>query len=233
MGHAQHDFFDADFGTFFKEGVEGRDHGFAAFEGETLLADEFGVEEFLEELGLVNAAEDAAFLIEVERGLVVAGLHAGLEPITGLHVAHMHIFHADGAAEGFFDARGDVAELHLSAALVAGQRVGGVEIGVGELEGFEREFRVTRRRRVERVEMSLEVAMGPMGVDVADRHHLFPAIQHVDSRGFSIGGGQSAASMTEGEALEKGLPRRVDQVGIGQPLLVERFEDLGAGAGGK
>ena len=61
MGHAHDDFFDADVRAVLDDGIDGGHHGFSALEGEAFLADVFGVEEALEELGLVDAAEDADF----------------------------------------------------------------------------------------------------------------------------------------------------------------------------
>ena len=61
VGHAHDDFFDADVRAVFDDGVDGGHHGFSALEGEAFLADVFGVEEAFEELGLVDAAENADF----------------------------------------------------------------------------------------------------------------------------------------------------------------------------
>ena len=66
------------------------DDGLAALEGEAFLADVFGVEEFLEELGLVDAAEDADLGSELENvGLQAGGLDASPGASGGQSVSWM------------------------------------------------------------------------------------------------------------------------------------------------
>jgi len=48
MGHAQNDFFHAEFRALLDYGIHCGDERFGAFAGETLLANVFGVEEFFE-----------------------------------------------------------------------------------------------------------------------------------------------------------------------------------------
>ena len=48
MGHTHDDFFDAHIRAVVDDGIERGDDRFATFEGETFLADVFGVEETLE-----------------------------------------------------------------------------------------------------------------------------------------------------------------------------------------
>ena len=102
VGHAHDDLFDANLGTLLEKRIDCGDGGFATFEGEAFLADESGVEELLEEFRLEEAAQDLGFAKFIERRLIVAGFHAFLEPVAGLHIVEMHVFDSDGAAEGLF-----------------------------------------------------------------------------------------------------------------------------------
>jgi hypothetical protein len=107
-----------DGGAVLDDGVERGDDRLAALEREALLADVFRVQEFLEELGLVDAAEDADFLRLGEGGLVARGLDALLQPAAAVGVLDVHVFDADVAAIGLLQRRDDVAQLHLAAAEV-------------------------------------------------------------------------------------------------------------------
>jgi hypothetical protein len=81
VGHAHDDLLDADVGAVLDDGVDGGDHGLAAFEREALLADVLRVQETLEEFRLVDAAEDADFALGGELRLVARGLHLLLKPL--------------------------------------------------------------------------------------------------------------------------------------------------------
>jgi hypothetical protein len=89
VGHAHDDLLDAGFGAVVDDGIERRDGGLAALEGEAFLADVFGVEKFLEQLGLVDAAEDADLERLGELRLEAGGLDALLEPAAGVLVSWM------------------------------------------------------------------------------------------------------------------------------------------------
>ena len=130
VSHAHDEFFDAELGGELDHGVEGGDHGFAAFEGEAFLADEFSVEEFLEEFGLVEATQDAGFFVLGEGGGVFAAFHAGLKPFAGVVVLHVHELHANVAAVGALKGRVDGAKLFLAAPLKVGQSKRVIEIAI-------------------------------------------------------------------------------------------------------
>ena len=143
--------------------VEQRDDRLAPLEGEPLLADVLGLQERLEGLGGVEAAQDPQLLLA--RGLHVADLDAVLHPAPLLGVLDVHVLHADAAAVGVAQDAEDVAQLHerlptepagreLPVEVPQGQAVRGhVEVGVGPL------------RVLQRVGVGHQVAADPVGVD--------------------------------------------------------------------
>ncbi len=232
MGHTHDDFLNAEFGTVFDEGIEGRDHGLATFEGEAFLADEAGVEEFFEELGFEEAAEDAGFLAAGEGGAIVRGLHAGLKPVAGVEVLHVQVFHADVSAVGFVEGGDERAKLHLAAAFEIADGEGEVEVGLGQAEVLVVKTGKGCGGRAERIEMRLHVAMGAVGVDEAEDLSLLGAVDDGGGRA-ADGGAQAGAVAAEAEALEEGAPRGINRIGVLKPDVVGRLDDIGVGVRGE
>jgi hypothetical protein len=210
------------------DGVERGDGGLATLQGEALLADVFRVEEFLEELGLVDAAQDADFERLGEGGLVAGGLHALLEPAAGILVLDVGVFDPDMAAVDLVERRENVAELHLAAAGEVADVEHRVEVGVAEAEVRECELGRGRGRVAERVEVRLDVADRAIGVDEVIDAGLLGGVD--DRAGGRAGRGLPVAA--EGEALEERAPRRIDRVGVVEPALVIFLDDAGIGAFG-
>ena len=90
--------------------VEERDRGLAALEAETLLADELGLQERLEGLGLVELLQDAQLLLA--RRLGVRTLDALLEPGALVGLLDVHVLEADRAGVGVAQDAEDLAQLH-------------------------------------------------------------------------------------------------------------------------
>ena len=218
--------------------IERSDHRLAAFEGEALLTNVFCVEKFLEELGFMDAAEDADFLGLGERGLEAGRLDAVLQPAAAVGILDVGVFGADVTAVGLLERGDDVAELHLPAAEVGAGVEGRVEIGGGEVELLEGKFRDGRGGVVERIEVRLEVADRAIGVDEVVNAGLFEAVDDGDAAGGrgAVGGsgergGEGAVAIAKGETLEKGAPCGVDGVGIIKPGLIHLFDHSRVGAG--
>ena len=87
----------------------GRDQAFAAVEPETLGTGEFLVQVLLKTLGFEQPVEDGALAPGGEKGLVVDGFHALLEPRLLARVLDVHEFDADVAAIGLMQDRHDLA----------------------------------------------------------------------------------------------------------------------------
>ena len=141
VGHAHVDFLHAVFRTVLDDGIQRGDDRLAALEGKAFLADVLGVKKFFEELGLVNAAEDAEFLVLGERRLKPGGLDAFLQPAAAVLILNVGVFHAGVAAIGFLEGGEKIAEFHLAGAAAEISHVERrVEIGVGKLKRFEGKF---------------------------------------------------------------------------------------------
>ena len=81
--------------------------------------------------------------------------------------------------------------------------------------------------------MRLQMPMGSVGIDHADRHDLFAAVDDASTGGSGVRRGHGSTIAAQGKSLEKGAPRGVDRIGVFLPLLVEGLEDRGVGVGGK
>ncbi len=93
--HTHHDLFDSGVGGAVDEEVEHRDQRLRAFEAEALLAEELGVQESLERLGVVQRGEDAALV--VERRVAVYAFDLLLDPGLLVGLLDVHVLDADGA----------------------------------------------------------------------------------------------------------------------------------------
>ena len=82
VGHADDDLVDARARPLLNDPVEQRDQRLSAFEGESLLPDETGVEELLEPLGLAELPEQIALLIARKLRPVEDRLHVLLKPVA-------------------------------------------------------------------------------------------------------------------------------------------------------
>ncbi len=195
------------------------------------------MQKFFEELGLVQAAQDAGLLGLGERGHVLDVLHAFLQPLAGVVVLHVHELDADVAAVGALHRGDDVAEFALTAALKIREGEALVEVALVEAEVGKVELRMGGGFFAERIEVGLEVAVGTVGVDVADDLGLLVGIDYPDSGGADGGGGGLGAGgggvVAEREALEKGAPRGIDRVGIIEPLGVGGLDEVGIVASGE
>ncbi len=145
--------------------VDQRDGGLAALEAEALLADELGLQEGLERLGLVELEQDPQLLLAGR--LHVRLLDALLDPAALLGVLDVHVLDADGAAVGVAQDAEDVAQLHEPAALAA-ERAGGelaVEVPQRQAVRLDLEVGVAALLVLERVGVGHDVAAHAVGVD--------------------------------------------------------------------
>jgi hypothetical protein len=186
------------------------------------------VEKFLEQLGLVDAAEDADLERLGELRLEAGGLDALLEPAAGVLILDVRVFHADMAAIDLVERCEDVAKLQLAAAGEVADVECGVEVGLGEAEVTQRELGRGRGRVAERVEMRLDMADGAIGVDEVVDAGLLGRVD--DGAGGRAGRGLTVAA--EGKALEERAPGRIDRVGVVEPALVIFLDEAGVGAFG-
>ena len=169
--HPHHDLDHPGSGGRVEQGVEQHDGRLGAFEAEALLAHIAGVQEALEHLGRVEAVEDVALLVEVERdGL---SLDVLLDPALLLGILDVHVLDAERAAVRVPQHVEDVLE---GGGLAAGQPVGHELTGQvpdGQAVGQRVELGVdVGRLGVERVEVGDEMPAHPVHVDQCVHPHL-------------------------------------------------------------
>src|ERR1035437_3673659 len=222
VGHADHQFVDVAKGGALQDFFQDGERGFAAFERESLLADEAGVQKMFELLARHHGAHDAHAGVAVERPVVGLGLHALLQPALLLRHLDIHVLAADFAAIGLAQGLQDFAQGGdgLRRALVArkaprfGEAAGekfAVQIPDGEAVGFGVEFGVVAGFGAQRVEIGDQVAAHAVGVD------------HLHDPGFlgDLGVARGVHAGQGGFAV--GLPahRLVRHAKVGEYLFVE------------
>ena len=110
MGHADHDFLDAELAAALEDLLEARDQRFAAVEAEALGADELQAEVLLQALRLDHALHDHAAAFEREVGAVLDVLDALLDPRLLVGIGDVHVLDADLAAVGLAQPVHDLAQ---------------------------------------------------------------------------------------------------------------------------
>ncbi len=136
VSHADDGFGDIFVGGAFENFVERDDGAFQAFQAETLLADETGLQEMFEFFGLNEAIEHAAADGFVQLPSILRCFHAFLQPLFLLRVGNMHVLDADGAAVGGAEAVENGAEWFVGPH-VAGDGTAGSFQGAGEEDAVE------------------------------------------------------------------------------------------------
>ena len=162
--HADADLLQPGVGRLLADLVQQGDRRLAALQGEALLADELGLQEGLEDLGLVELVQDPQVLLAGQR--LVRPLHPVLDPLALGRLGDVHVLDADGAAVGVAQDAEDLAHLHQ--ALAAGERAGGelpVQVPQGQPVGLHVEVVVPPLPVLQRVGVGHQVAADPVGVD--------------------------------------------------------------------
>ena len=98
VGHANANFVEARARGRLTDFVHERHHGFAAFETESLLADELGLQECLKGFSLVQLVQNPQLL--VARRFGKPAFHTFANPTPLMWILNMHVFHADSSAVG-------------------------------------------------------------------------------------------------------------------------------------
>jgi hypothetical protein len=120
--------------------VQECDDGLAALEREALLPDVLGLQEGLEGLRRVEAAQDPQLLVAGH--LLVRDLDALLDPLPLLGVLDVHVLHADGAAVGVAQDAQDLAQLEEGLAAEAAGGDLAVQVPQGQTVAGDVECRV-------------------------------------------------------------------------------------------
>ncbi len=220
VGHADDDLVELGVGRRVQDLVEQRDERLAAFEAEALLPHELRLEERLERLGGVEAAEDVLLLLDLR--LLERHLDAPLEPLALLGVLDVHVLHAHAAAVGVAQHAEDVAQLHALLAGEAADREGPVQVPQRQPVREHVEVRVVPYLVVQRVRVGHEVAAHPVGVYQLDHAGVL-----VDLALVRLGDVADPAHRLVGD--EQAAEDRVEEV-VAEQQLVQRGEEL-AGLG--
>src|SRR5262249_31767614 len=147
---------------------EDGDKRFGAFQRKPLLADEARVQEALEDLGVVELTEDIDFARAVEIRPVATRLHALRQPAADGPIVNVDVLHADGAAVGLAQGRNQLAQRAALEAEKHARIEDLIQIALAEAELAELQERVTRARRVERIEIGEKMAQLAIAVHDAD-----------------------------------------------------------------
>lgn len=163
VGHADDDLVQPRLGGRVEHRVQQRDDGLAALQREALLADVLGLQERLERLGGVEPAQDAQLLLALR--VVVAALHAVLDPLALLGILDVHELDAGGAAVRVPEHAEDVPELHHRAAREAADGELALQVPQGEAVLDDVQVGVLALHVLQRVGVGHDVAAHPVGVD--------------------------------------------------------------------
>ena len=146
-----------------QEGIEERNQGLSALEGEPLLTDVLGLQEGLESLALVQLVQDAQLLSDI--GLRMRLLDLVLDPGALLRVLNVHVLDADSARVGVAQNTKNLAQLHQRLATEAAGGEFTIEIPQGELVREHVEIGVSALAILERIGVGHEVTTDAIGVD--------------------------------------------------------------------
>ena len=168
VGHTDDDLFEALLGSLVRGGVQHRDEGLGALEGEALLADVLGLEEVLESLGGVQLLQQV-LLLGVGQ-LLLTGLDVLLQPETLVLVEDVGVLGADLEGVGLAQGREDLTQGHGLATGEATDVELTVQVPEGQAVALHVEVGVVWHRQaglgpVQRVDVGDEVAAGTVGLD--------------------------------------------------------------------
>ena len=166
--HADDDLVQILAGGGIDDGIQQRNEGFGALEGEALLAHVLGLQEVLECFGGIDLLQDV-LLLRVGR-LRHTRLQAVLQPAAFIAVQDVGVFGADLQGVGGAQARQHLAQGHLLLAAKATDVEGAVQIPNGQAVGRDVEVAVVRVRQsrlypAQRVGIGQQVAAGAVGLD--------------------------------------------------------------------
>ena len=204
-----HDLVEAGLGGGLADLVDQRDGGLAALEAEALLADELGLQEGLERLGLVELEQDAQLLLAGR--LHVRLLDALLDPAALVGIHDVHVLDAGGAAVGVAQDAEDVAQLHEAAALAAegAGRELAVEVPQGQAVRLDLEVGVAALAVLQRVGVGHQVAAHAVGVDQLEDPRLLDDVVVVGGDDVARPSGSARrGSAASGRSRRRSRPRR-------------------------
>ena len=171
--HADADLVEAVVGSQVAQCGQQDDGRLATLEAEPLLTDELGLQEGLEDLGLIELVEDLQVHLAGE-GLVLL-LETILEPLALLVVSDVHVLDAHRRGVGVTQDREDLTQGHDGATLPGEvrDREGAVHVPQGEAVAVEHEVVVEPRPVLDGIDVGGQMAEATPGVDEFDDASLF------------------------------------------------------------
>src|SRR5450756_1089194 len=132
MRHTDHGFLHTLCTGTLQQMFEQRDRSLAAFQRETFLSDELGVQIALKRLGGSEELENAATLSSVITGQSAHAFKAILYPAFLRHIADVHVFRAYAAAVSLAQQLEDLAQGHARATHQRAGLEGGVHVSLAQ-----------------------------------------------------------------------------------------------------
>ncbi len=196
VGHADNDFLQAELAAAFHDLLNRRDHGFPAFEAETLGTGVLDLQELLECLGSGQALIDRLLAHGGEFGAVLGAFNALLEPGFFSRILNMDELDADLAAIGVLQDIVDLAHRGVFEAKNVVEEDRAIHICFGEAVGGWLQLRVLALRcQTERIEIGGEVTAYPIGTD---QHDGAQAVEHCLTAVGAVAGGDGLGGLGYG-----------------------------------
>ena len=232
VGHGQQDLLETERAAALDDLLDGRDHGFAAFQTEALGAGKAAGQVPLERLGVRQTFENRAFPEIREIGTRVLVLDPALNPGLPVGILNVHELHADRPGVGFLQDSHDLAKGGPLEAQHVIDEDRPVVVRRREAVGGRVQFRVRRHRREpERIQVRLEVAPDAERPDEHQGANRIPrALQHRRRGGAH---GQCACGRIRvfqpvhrrgGQGVEETAPGRINRFGVGGKGCIETPE---------
>ena len=247
--HADHELLHAGRAPVLQQLVEHRNQAIAALQRKSRLADVLGMQIAFQRLCRRQTLEDVLAVRRVVGGRRARRFQAFLDPAFLRHIAHVHVFGADGAAIGVLQQLHDILQLHLAR---PDQRTGaehGFHIGVAQAVKRELQFGHYR------------LFVPPQGIDIGDARALeairayelqntvlfFAKLRLAARRGGNARNARAFGKLREIflhwcvrdvaraiveflQLVEVGAPARLDRGRILEIALVERLDKRRVGA---
>ena len=234
VGHPDDELLGAQLAAPLHDGVQCREQAFSSLDTEALLSHKLLLEEFLEDGGLVELAENLLLLLLAEYG-AVRELDVVLEPAPTLGLTHVHVLDADGVAVGGLEVGDDIAQGGRTDADLAARFEYRIHVGLLQPEVGDAEVRAVISTGAHGVRLGEQVAPCAVCVDQIDDAELLGA--HGRSACLTTFGSTATGSqgllaidaLGKVETEEKVAPTRIDQTGVLEELPIERFDGGGLG----
>jgi hypothetical protein len=224
--HPQHQVPHAERGRLAHHVVEERDERLPPLDGEALLAEEFAVQERLEQGRLLQLTQDPLLLLAGEAGPVAGRFHAVDQPLSLGGVLNVHGLDAGRTAVGLAQGLDDLPQGDALLEKTTGAK-DGVEVRFVEVESLEGEQGMFGLADFEGIGAGEQVSDIAVAIDQGLHARLFERMGRIDARR------PCRTFLSQLEALEKRLPLRRQPVRRLLPETVKVLNPLRTDVMGK